>query len=106
MPLRGLANSVGAVILTSRERKCNFKMTLNKIFMQNAQNKEVLFVHNSQVRAEARKYHVPLWELAEALGFSEMTLFRRLRHELSDSEREECLQKIRDIAAGRLADEN
>ena len=56
---------------------------------------------NIQVRDEAFRNRVPLWELADRLGVSETTIYRRLRRELPKEETERALQAIRAIVAER-----
>lgn len=56
---------------------------------------------NIQIRDEAFRNRVPLWELADRLGVSETTIYRRLRRELPKEETERALQAIRAIVAER-----
>ena len=53
---------------------------------------------NEGIRAEAKKNGVCLWEIADRLGVSEMTITRKLRRELCDSEREQFLSLISGVA--------
>jgi lambda repressor-like predicted transcriptional regulator len=55
---------------------------------------------NADVKQEAKRAGITLWRIADELGICDMTLSRRLRHELPDAEK----QKIREIIA-RLAAE-
>lgn len=50
-----------------------------------------------KIRAIAKEKHVYLWELADHLGVSEATFTRKMRH-LSDSEVQELLEAITEIA--------
>lgn len=56
---------------------------------------------NIQIRDEAFRNRVPLWELADRLGVSETTIYRRLRRELSKEDTEKALEAIRTIVAER-----
>ena len=49
------------------------------------------------IRAAARAAKVPLWKIADELGVSELTVSRRLRHELPDLEKEELFSIIKRI---------
>lgn len=53
---------------------------------------------NVGIRAEAKKNGVMLWEISDRLGVSEATITRKLRRELSDSERDRFLSIISEIA--------
>lgn len=44
-------------------------------------------LNNLDLRTKARESNVCLWEVAERLNISDPTLTRKLRHELSDSEK-------------------
>lgn len=54
---------------------------------------------NSVIREEAKRSGVALWEVAEALGVADSTLYRQLRRELPAEKREKALAAIRAIAA-------
>ena len=58
---------------------------------------------NSQIRLAAREAGVHHWEIADALGISEGSFCRRLRHELPEAERARILELINDISAQREA---
>lgn len=45
------------------------------------------------------------WQLASAIGVSEPTLYRWLRHELPADKKERLLTAIRDFSNGGLPDE-
>ena len=53
---------------------------------------------NEGLRAEAKKKGVCLWQIADRLGVSEMTITRKLRRELGDAERDRFLSLISEIA--------
>lgn len=55
-------------------------------------------MNNELIRAEARRWAVPLWQIAERLGISEATMTRRLRKELSETESEEIMRIIKENA--------
>lgn len=56
---------------------------------------------NMILRAKAEENGVCLWEIAEAIGITDSTFSRRLRHELSAAERERLLKIVDEIAAQR-----
>ena len=58
-------------------------------------------MENLVVRQEAKRFGVALWEVAEALGIADSTLYRQLRRELPAEKREKALAAIRTIAAQR-----
>ena len=58
-------------------------------------------VINEEVRKTAKNAKVPLWAIAEALQISEPTMTRKMRHELSETEKKRMLAIIADIAAKR-----
>lgn len=53
---------------------------------------------NDDVRKEARKAHVPLWMISNAMGISEATMTRKLRCELPAEEKLHILSVIRSLA--------
>lgn len=56
---------------------------------------------NEDIRAAAKRSGVYLWEVAERWGVSEFTLFRRLRRELEDADKDTLLDIIQQISAER-----
>lgn len=42
---------------------------------------------NMDIRGKAKKYGVYLWEIAEELGIAEATFTRKMRKELSETEK-------------------
>lgn len=56
---------------------------------------------NESVKAAARDAGVYLWEIAEHLKMHDSAFSRKLRHELSDSEREQVFEAIRMIQSNR-----
>lgn len=53
---------------------------------------------NLDLRKSAKAAGIPLWRLAEALGVSEPTMTRKLRHELSEAEKRRLLNLIEQLA--------
>lgn len=49
---------------------------------------------NEDVRRELRIADMPLWALADALGVSEPTITRWMRHELSAERRQQIMDAI------------
>lgn len=58
---------------------------------------------NLDIRFKAKAAGVPLWRIAKEMGISDMTLFRRLRKELSVQEKQKFLEVIMKIAADQAA---
>lgn len=56
---------------------------------------------NQEVRKHARDRGVCLWEVADFLEVSEPTITRKMRRELSDSERAEIISIIDKIAESK-----
>lgn len=54
---------------------------------------------NLDIRFKAKAAGVPLWRIAKEMQISDMTLFRRLRKELSVQEKQKFLDVIMKIAA-------
>lgn len=52
---------------------------------------------NNDIRFLCRGQGIPLWKLAEVLGISEPTLYRKLRVPISGNEREKYLNAIATI---------
>ncbi len=48
-----------------------------------------------EIKREAKKNGVPLWKIADALGISEPTMSRLLRHDLSEEKEAQILDIIR-----------
>ena len=70
---------------------------------QNKATKGGIKVVNVSIRKAARKSGVALWELADALGFSEATMVRKMRHELGESEKAKFLDAIETVAKKKNA---
>lgn len=60
---------------------------------------EVIIVANKSIRAYAKKHGVCLWEIAAALSISEPTMTRKLRFELSSTEKAQIKGIIDSISA-------
>ena len=56
---------------------------------------------NQEIRKTAKEKKVYLWMVAEKMNVSEMTLTRKLRHELPDAEKAKILAIIDEIAERR-----
>lgn len=56
---------------------------------------------NSRVSAALKKYGVTRWELADALGVHESSVYRFLRHELPPEEQERYIRLIKEKAEKR-----
>ena len=53
---------------------------------------------NEDIRKAAKTAGVPLWEVADAVGWSEPTMTRRLRHELPPAEKKRLFGIIKQLA--------
>lgn len=60
-------------------------------------------MYNQEIRRKAKEKGVYLWQIAEKLGVCDMTLTRKLRHELPENEKTEILNIIESISASRKA---
>ena len=54
---------------------------------------------NIEIRQAAKNKGVNLWQVADVMKISDITLSRRMRHELSDGDKERILAIIAEIAA-------
>ena len=57
-----------------------------------------MIVRNKKIREEAKKYRVPLWMVADAVGMADSNFSRKLRHELPEDEQEKIINCIHQIA--------
>lgn len=55
---------------------------------------------NQEIRQTAKKSGVKLWQIADKLGINDGNLSRKLRHELTESERVNILNIIAELAKG------
>ena len=44
-------------------------------------------MNNVEIKAELKAAKIPYWKIADILGVHENTIMRKLRHELTDSDR-------------------
>lgn len=49
---------------------------------------------NADIRAELKAKSIPVYAIADVLGVHENTVFRRLRHELSEQEKQKFIRII------------
>lgn len=56
-------------------------------------------IANTDIRTNAKKKGVRLWEIANAMNISEPTMTRKLRKELSQDEKQAIFDIIDEIAA-------
>lgn len=52
---------------------------------------------NQDIREALKAKKIPLWRLGDALGVTEMTVIRKLRHELPAEEKERILKVIAEM---------
>lgn len=57
-------------------------------------------MNNQEIRQTAKKSGVKLWQIADKLGINDGNLSRKLRHELTESERVNILNIIAELAKG------
>lgn len=57
-------------------------------------------IANMQIRVAAKASAVPLWKVADFMGISEPTLYRKLRHELPTEEEQNILGIIERLRGG------
>ena len=63
-------------------------------------------MQNLDLRKSAKAAGIPLWRIADAIGVSEPTMTRKLRHELPGNEKKQLLDLIKQLAReGENADE-
>lgn len=53
---------------------------------------------NQEIRTEAKRNGVKLWQIADKLGISEPTMTRKMRHELNEDEKNRILSIITELA--------
>ena len=58
-------------------------------------------MHNKDLRDEFRIANVKQWEVAEAMGISEMTLVKWLRRELPEDKKALVRKAVQKLAANR-----
>lgn len=57
-------------------------------------------IANVEIRNSAKEKGVKLWRVAEALGMTDSTFSRKLRHELDGEEKRLVMSAIEQLAAG------
>ena len=55
-------------------------------------------MNNTDIRKYAKTHGVRLWQIADELGISEITMSRKLRYELSEDEKQKILEIINELA--------
>lgn len=58
-------------------------------------------MNNKDIREEAKKNGVKLWQIAEALGIHEGNFSRKLRHELTAEEKAKISAIIKQLAKAK-----
>ena len=61
---------------------------------------------NMEIRMNAKKSGVKLWEVAEAIGITDGMFSRKMRRELPEAERRKILNIVADLARRKEAEEN
>lgn len=59
----------------------------------------MIILANQEIRNAAKQRGIRLWQVADALGITDATLSRKLRHELHDDERERVMGVIAQLAS-------
>ena len=57
-------------------------------------------MNNIEIRKTLKAVHMKQWELADAMGISEYTLCKKLRHELPNDQKKEILGLIQNYQKG------
>lgn len=52
---------------------------------------------NIEIRTRLKETNIPQWRLAEQLGQSEGTFCRKMRHELSEEEKQQVLRVLEEL---------
>jgi hypothetical protein len=55
-------------------------------------------MNNQEIRLAVRQAKIKLWRVADALGITDSTLSRKLRHELPEDEKQRILAIIRNLS--------
>lgn len=55
-------------------------------------------MQNKEIRAEAKRLHVRLWQISEELGMLDSAFSRKLRHELPEEEKTQILSIIQSLS--------
>lgn len=59
----------------------------------------MIILANQEIRNAAKQRGIRLWQAADALGITDATFSRKLRHELQEDEREQVLGVIAQLAS-------
>lgn len=59
---------------------------------------------NADIRAELKAKSVPAYAVADVMGVHENTLFRRLRHELTEQEKQKFISIIDELSVKHTND--
>lgn len=62
-------------------------------------------MHNERIRNAIKNNGLRHWEVADALGISEATFVRMMRHELPDEDRDRILEVIKRMQGGATNDD-
>ena len=58
-------------------------------------------MNNLDIRNLVKRHKIKLWQIAETLGMSDCTFSRKLRHELSENQKQEIRKIINNIRGGK-----
>ncbi|MBO5507425.1 MAG: hypothetical protein J6A00_06645 [Bacteroides sp.] len=61
---------------------------------------------NADIRAELKSKKVPVYAIADVMGVHENTVFRRLRHELTEQDKQTFRRIINELSAQNEATNN
>ena len=73
-------------------------MGLSRTTTTKQRKSEVTEVENMEIRREAAKNDLKLWEIAEACGMTDSTFSRKLRRELPSEQLNHILKVIAELA--------
>lgn len=73
-------------------------MGLSRTTTTKQRKSEVTEVENMEIRREAAKNDLKLWEIAEACGMTDSTFSRKLRRKLPSEQRNHILKVIAELA--------
>ena len=59
-----------------------------------------VFSVNEKIKQEMRRRGIPTWKLAQAWGCAELTVYRRVRVELTPEQRAEVMGLLRQMSEG------
>lgn len=61
---------------------------------------------NSDIRAELKSKRIPVYAIADVMGVHENTVFRRLRHELPEQDKQTFRRIINELSSQNEATNN